>query len=66
MGSAVRYPGDAPRFELELGEAGYPALLEQTANPPKRLYGIGDPAALGPALAVVGARRATPYGLQAA
>jgi len=56
----------ADRFELRLGSPGYPALLANTPQPPPILYGIGDPGSLVPALGVVGARRATPYGLQAA
>jgi len=55
----------APRFELVLGESGYPEQLAQTADPPRVLYGIGDPGHLAPGLAVIGARKATPYGLQA-
>ncbi len=55
----------AQRFELVLGEADYPAQLAMTPDPPAVLYGLGDPDVLGPGLAVIGARRATPYGLQA-
>lgn len=55
-----------PRFRLSLGERGYPTLLAQTADPPKALYGIGDPASLSACLAIVGARKATPYGLACA
>jgi DNA processing protein len=35
-------------------------------EPPPTLYGVGDPACLVPGIAVIGARRATPYGLSAA
>ena len=38
----------------------------QTDDPPTVLRGFGDPAALAPGLAVIGARKATPYGLAAA
>ncbi len=55
----------AERFALPLGSPGYPAQLADIPDPPKVLYGIGDPAALVPGLAVVGARHATPYGLRA-
>jgi len=55
----------APRFELALGEPEYPTQLAEAPDPPKVLYGIGDPALLVPGLAVIGARKATPYGLQA-
>ena len=54
------------RFELALGSRGYPELLACSPNPPEVLYGIGNPSALEPGLGVVGARKATPYGLQAA
>lgn len=53
------------RFVLTLGEPGYPEQLAASPDPPAVLYGIGDPAALVPGLAVIGARRATPYGLRA-
>jgi DNA processing protein len=56
----------SPRFELVLGEPGYPELMAQTPDPPEVLYGIGDPAALVDGVAMVGARKATPYGLAAA
>jgi len=56
----------AGRFELRLGEPGYPEILAHAPDPPATLYGVGDPAALAPGLGVVGARKATPYGLQAA
>ncbi|MRR10975.1 DNA-protecting protein DprA [bacterium] len=54
----------AERFVLMLGSPLYPEQLAKTPDPPKRLYGIGDPAALVAGLAVVGARKATPYGLR--
>ncbi len=58
---------DGERFEIALGDAGFPALLRAIPKPPARLYGVGSPAALGrEGLAVVGARRATPYGRSAA
>src|SRR3972149_6861556 len=41
----------------------FPALLKQIADPPPKLYVRGNLAALGqPAIAIVGARRATRYG----
>ena len=57
---------EAPRFELALGDSGYPSALAATEFAPKRLFGLGDPRALVTGFAVVGARKATPYGLQAA
>jgi DNA processing protein len=53
----------AERWVIARGEAGYPDCLEECPRPPKALYGFGDPSLLRPGLAVVGARRATPYGL---
>lgn len=53
------------RFALVLGSREYPEQLAECPDPPKVLYGIGDPAALVPGLAIVGARHATPYGLRA-
>lgn len=57
---------EGPRFELEPGEADFPRALAAISQPPKRLYGVGSPKALVEGLAVVGARRATPYGRGAA
>jgi DNA processing protein len=54
------------RFEIELGQPDYPTQLSESPNPPAVLYGIGNPSALEPALGVIGARRATPYGISAA
>ncbi|WP_260620375.1 DNA-processing protein DprA [Gordonibacter massiliensis (ex Traore et al. 2017)] len=52
-----------PRTELALGGELYPSALAGAPDPPKRLYVVGDPAALRAGLAVVGARKATPYGI---
>ena len=56
-------PIKGPRFELARGDDGYPAQLDTIANPPEKLFGVGSAGALVPGLAVVGARRATPYGI---
>ena len=54
---------DAGRCELTPGDARYPTSLLDLPDPPKRLYVRGDPAVLStPGLAIVGTRRATPYG----
>jgi DNA processing protein len=58
--------GAPERFELRLGESGYPEQLAAIPDPPNVLYGMGDPGALGTGVSIVGARRATPYGLAAA
>lgn len=54
------------RFELSRTAGDLPPLLESIPRPPARLYGVGDAGALRGGLAVVGARRATPYGRSAA
>lgn len=54
----------AVRMELRRDDAGYPQSLAQLTDPPHVLYCMGDVALLRPGLAVVGARRATPYGIQ--
>lgn len=54
------------RRELRPGRAGYPPLLAATPRPPDPLYVMGDAGALDEGLAVVGARKATPYGLRCA
>ena len=54
------------RFELSLGSDAYPAQLAESPDPPARLYVIGSPQSLVAGLAVVGSRKATPYGLSAA
>jgi DNA processing protein len=48
------------------GDPTYPALLGEIADPPERLYLIGNDLDQGPAVAVVGARRASRYGTQVA
>ena len=60
-----RFRIDGPRFEIARGTKDYPDAFEAVPEPPERLYVIGDPSALKEGLAVVGARKATPYGLNA-
>lgn len=52
-----------PRFELTPADAAFPEALRTIPYPPKSLFGIGNVDALSPGLAVIGARKATPYGL---
>lgn len=59
-------PAKPRRFEFRRGEQGYPALLAEAPDPPQVIYGIGDPAALEPGVAIIGARKATPSGLSTA
>ena len=51
------------RVLLRASEADFPAQLRAIPHPPNELYIIGNPAALQEGLAIVGARKATPYGL---
>ena len=67
--SACRTPLllQGPRWELEEGDAAYPRRLFDGAEHPGKLYVLGDPSALErPCAAVVGARKATPYGVACA
>ncbi|VCU70477.1 hypothetical protein PIGHUM_02549 [Pigmentiphaga humi] len=60
----VQAPG---RHVLTLGDGAYPQALRDLHDPPPVLYVCGDPAWLSrPAIAVVGARNATPDGLASA
>lgn len=52
-----------PRFKIRPEDELYPDSLRTVRNPPRALYVMGDPSVLCEGLAVVGARRATPYGL---
>ncbi len=54
------------RWEIRFGQEGYPESLTVLSDPPKILYGIGNKHALRDGLAVIGARKATPYGKAAA
>ncbi|MCX7646152.1 MAG: DNA-processing protein DprA, partial [Rhodobacteraceae bacterium] len=52
---------------LCLGDADYPPLLAEIADPPPLLWALGDTALLGrPAVAIVGARNASSLGLRMA
>ncbi len=51
-----------PRSVLRYGEAGYPDALMRTSDAPECLYVVGNINALSDGLAIVGARKATPYG----
>lgn len=63
-----RKSGGAPvltgrRMEFARYDTGYPEALRSIARPPERLCIIGDPQALEPGISIIGARKATPYGL---
>jgi DNA processing protein len=51
---------------VALDDDEYPALLRQLHDAPLYLIAKGAPLGSGPAVAIVGARRATPYGLDVA
>lgn len=54
-------------WELNAEDEGFPPALLDLDPVPEVLYGRGDPEALaGPCLSVIGARRATPYGIAVA
>lgn len=55
-----------PRFVLDRASLEYPAILRDSPNPPRRLFGIGNVGALQPGIAVIGSRKASPYGLSCA
>lgn len=51
------------RNVLKRGGVGYPVEFEDLNEPPQSIFAIGDPTALAQSgLAVIGSRRATPYG----
>lgn len=54
------------RHEILRGDIRYPEVFERVRNPPRCLYVIGSPDALSEGIAIVGARKATPYGLACA
>lgn len=63
MGLREKEPLKGQRWILTQDAEAYPKQLLDARNPPSSIYGIGDPTALVPGLAIVGARKATPYGL---
>lgn len=50
-------------FEIVPEDVEFPGALKILPDAPKKLYLIGNPHALKEGIAIVGARRATPYGL---
>lgn len=53
--------------EIGLEDTRYPASVRELSDPPETLFVYGDPSVLSePSLSVIGARRATPYGLEVA
>ena len=62
----AEWPPSGAAFEIDLQDRAYPELLGETENPPRVLRGFGDPACLQRGVAVIGARKATPYGIRCA
>lgn len=54
------------RTLLAVDDDSYPSQLRELRNPPEKLYVIGNVEALRPGIALVGSRRATPYGVACA
>jgi DNA processing protein len=52
----------ASRWELRIGDAGYPSCLLDLSRPPRVLYGMGDASLLRGGLSVIGSRKTSPYG----
>ncbi len=60
-------PLEGPHYELDEHDGAYPRQLFDGEGRPPRLYVLGNPDALArPSVAIVGARKATPYGLACA
>ncbi len=58
---------EGERTIISIDSSLYPNLLRQISHPPPKLYVIGNSSLLSRAsLAIIGARRATPYGLECA
>ena len=55
-----------PRFVIQKSQDAYPVAFLRLSNPPETLYVVGSPDALQEGLAIVGARKATPYGISCA
>ncbi len=53
-------------WEIDSTSEFYPQAFRNLDDPPKKLYGIGDIEAMQEGLAIIGARKATPYGISCA
>lgn len=54
---------DGPSYEIYPEDDEFPNALKIIPDAPKKLYLVGNPNALREGIGIVGARRATPYGL---
>ena len=67
MASRVEEYRGCDHFEIPIEDPAYPESLRELSDPPECLYGIGNRELIeSPSLAVIGSRRATPYGLAVA
>ena len=67
MASYERVAAGCEHWELAADDSGFPPRLRDLGSKVARLYGIGSPEALvGDCISIIGARRATPYGLTCA
>ena len=58
---------DENRYELHPGDALFPDTVLELSDVPQTLFVRGDPEVLStPALSIIGARKASPYGLAVA
>ncbi len=57
---------DGRRTVIERGDPRYPEAILRAPIPPQRLYVVGDASAVREGIAIVGSRKATPYGLSCA
>jgi DNA processing protein len=57
---------DGPSCVIDIESRNYPEILREIPDPPKLLYCLGNVDALKPGVAIIGARKATPYGLSCA
>lgn len=69
--AAIAHPttGVGPRWTVRKEDAAFPERLSADPRPPAQLHGAGDPRLLSadlPRVAIVGARRCTPYGARTA
>lgn len=65
LAADLAFLSEPGRSLLTIDDPRYPARLAEIGDPPLALFCIGDPELLGtPQLAIVGARQATPQGLE--
>ena len=66
MSEALQAKIIGKRSVIDIHSCDYPRLLLESFDPPEKLYVIGDYSGFNEGLAVVGARKATPYGTSCA